>query len=105
MDPPRTGLSFPVLETLAERKPPLLLYVSCLPQSLARDLAELGAAIGLLAGLLWRPAGPMAGMSLAVLLLAAVVTHLRAGDSLRQLVPAVLILALDALYLGSTVIS
>ena len=63
-------------------------------------LAELGAAIGVLAGLLWRPIGLIAGMGLAVLLLAAILTHVRSGDSGRELMPALLILAIDALYLG-----
>jgi uncharacterized membrane protein YphA (DoxX/SURF4 family) len=65
-------------------------------------LTELAAAIGVLAGLLWRPIGLVAGMGLAVLLLAAIATHLRAGDSGRELGPALLILAFDALYLGVT---
>jgi DoxX-like protein len=61
-------------------------------------VAELGAAIGILAGLVWRPIGLIAGMCLAALLLAAVLTHVRAGDRGRELMPALLILALDAMY-------
>lgn len=41
VDPPRSGLSAPVLAALLERRPPLILYVSCLAESLARDLAQL----------------------------------------------------------------
>ena len=63
-------------------------------------LAELAAAIGVLAGLVWRPIGLVAGMCLAVLLLGAILTHVRSGDSGRELMPALLILALDALYLA-----
>lgn len=63
-------------------------------------LAEVGAAAGVLAGLLWRPMGLVAGMGLALLLLGAVFTHLRAGDSARELAPALLIMAVDALYLA-----
>ena len=63
-------------------------------------LAELGAAVGVLAGLLWRPLGLAAGMCLAVLLLAAILTHVRTGDRGRELMPALLILAIDALYLA-----
>jgi len=63
-------------------------------------LAELGAAIGVLGGLLWRPIGLAAGTGLAVLLLGAIATHVRAGDGRRELMPALLILAIDALYLG-----
>jgi hypothetical protein len=63
-------------------------------------LAELAAAIGVLGGLLWRPIGLVAGIGLAVLLLGAILTHVRSGDGRRELVPALLILAFDALYLG-----
>jgi tRNA/tmRNA/rRNA uracil-C5-methylase (TrmA/RlmC/RlmD family) len=38
LDPPRSGLSPAVAEALVESRPPLILYVSCLAQSLARDL-------------------------------------------------------------------
>lgn len=41
VNPPRSGLTPPVIEALAESSPPLLLYVSCLPQSLARNLGPL----------------------------------------------------------------
>jgi DoxX-like protein len=68
-------------------------------------VAELGAALGVLAGLLWRPVGLLAGMSLALLLLGAVFTNVRSGDSSRELTPALLILAIDALYLAVTLSS
>jgi 23S rRNA (uracil1939-C5)-methyltransferase len=41
LDPPRTGLSTPVLEALVSDPPPLILYVSCLAQSLSHDLHKL----------------------------------------------------------------
>jgi tRNA/tmRNA/rRNA uracil-C5-methylase (TrmA/RlmC/RlmD family) len=41
VDPPRSGLSAPVLESLAGMRPSLILYVSCLAESLARVLAAL----------------------------------------------------------------
>lgn len=44
VDPPRSGLTPEFMEALIERSPPLLLYVSCLPHSLARDLLPLTAA-------------------------------------------------------------
>jgi 23S rRNA (uracil1939-C5)-methyltransferase len=44
VDPPRSGLSPELLETLAGMRPPLILYVSCLAESLARDLAALTAS-------------------------------------------------------------
>ncbi|HEX6508147.1 MAG TPA: methyltransferase [Chloroflexota bacterium] len=43
LDPPRTGLSDPVIESLVEGAPSTILYVSCLAQSLARDLHVLMA--------------------------------------------------------------
>lgn len=41
LDPPRSGCSRAVRKTLAELRPRLLLYVSCAPPMLARDLKEL----------------------------------------------------------------
>jgi 23S rRNA (uracil-5-)-methyltransferase RumA len=42
-DPPRAGLSESVRASIARFQPPTVLYVSCLAQSLARDLHELTA--------------------------------------------------------------
>ncbi len=44
LDPPRTGLSDAVRDAVAYDGPPLLLYISCLAASLARDLPALLAA-------------------------------------------------------------
>lgn len=41
VDPPRSGLSAPVRAYLVQRKPRVLLYVSCDPVTLARDVGEL----------------------------------------------------------------
>lgn len=41
LDPPRKGLQEPVLTTLLSHRPPLLLYLSCDPATLARDLKSL----------------------------------------------------------------
>ena len=41
VDPPATGLSKMILETLIENQPTHLIYVSCNPATLARDLAVL----------------------------------------------------------------
>jgi hypothetical protein len=65
--------------------------------------AELAAAGCIVAGLFWPPIGVLAGASLAILVLGAALTHLRAGDSARELVPALAVLALDALYLAVAV--
>ncbi len=67
-------------------------------------VAELAAAAGVLAGLYWRPVGLAAGAGMAVLLLGAVFTHLRASDSPREALPALVLLALDALYLATTLV-
>jgi tRNA/tmRNA/rRNA uracil-C5-methylase (TrmA/RlmC/RlmD family) len=41
VDPPRSGLSDDVLQYLGTERPPLILYISCLAESLARDLTGL----------------------------------------------------------------
>lgn len=41
LDPPRSGCGKPVLKALAKQKPRKLLYVSCAPPMLARDVKEL----------------------------------------------------------------
>ncbi|MEK7382097.1 MAG: 23S rRNA (uracil(1939)-C(5))-methyltransferase RlmD [Elusimicrobiota bacterium] len=43
VDPPRAGLHAKAAATLLEMAPPVLFYVSCNPESLARDLEVLGA--------------------------------------------------------------
>jgi uncharacterized membrane protein YphA (DoxX/SURF4 family) len=63
-------------------------------------VAEMAAAVGVLAGLQWRPPGRLAAARLAVLLLGAIYTHVRAGDSARELMPAALALLLGVLYLA-----
>ena len=61
-------------------------------------VAELAAAAGILIGLFWRPAGVL-GMTL--LLLGALIAHLRAHDSVREALPAVLALAVSGMYLAA----
>ena len=43
VDPPRKGLALPVIETIAAMAPRRLVYVSCDPATLARDVKLLGA--------------------------------------------------------------
>jgi 23S rRNA (uracil-5-)-methyltransferase RumA len=46
MDPPRSGISNKVVEFLAQTKPKKMIYVSCNPATLARDLHELEQKAG-----------------------------------------------------------
>ena len=41
LDPPRSGCGRPVLKTLREQKPRKIIYVSCAPPMLARDIKEM----------------------------------------------------------------
>ena len=66
-------------------------------------VAELAATLGVVAGLSWRPLGVAAALCMVPLLLGAIWMHLRAGMAGRELVPALAVLALDALYLGAAV--
>ena len=44
LDPPRSGCARPVLKTLRQQRPHKIIYVSCAPPMLARDIKELLAA-------------------------------------------------------------
>ncbi|HEU4426435.1 MAG TPA: DoxX family protein [Pilimelia sp.] len=62
-------------------------------------VAELAAAVGVLVGFLWRPAGLLAAAGMTLLLIGAVVTHRRAHDNVREALPALLALAVSGTYL------
>lgn len=64
-------------------------------------VAELAAAIGVLIGLFWRPAGFLAAAGMTLLLLGALVAHRRAHDSIREVVPALGALAIAIGYLAA----
>lgn len=62
-------------------------------------IPELAAAGGLLAGLVWPPVGVAAAIGMVLLLLAALVMHRRANDTVRDALPALIALAVCAVYL------
>jgi len=63
-------------------------------------LAELAAAAGILIGLWWHPLGVAAAAGMALLLLGAIVTHRKAADSVKDMVPALVGLVLTLAYLA-----
>jgi hypothetical protein len=65
-------------------------------------VAELAAAAGILTGLWWHPLGLAAAAGMALLLIGAVITHRRAGDSAKEAAPALAALALTIAYLAIT---
>ena len=64
-------------------------------------VAELAAAVGVLVGLFWRPAGLLAAVGMIALLIGALITHRRAHDSVREALPALLALVVSAGYLAA----
>jgi uncharacterized membrane protein YphA (DoxX/SURF4 family) len=63
-------------------------------------VAELAAAAGILIGLWWHPLGVAAAAGMAVLLVGAIITHRKAADSVKDMVPAVVGLVLALAYLA-----
>jgi DoxX-like family len=57
-------------------------------------LLELSGVAGVLVGLLWAPIGVAAAIGLALLVVGAIVFHVRASDSAADTVPAVIGLGL-----------
>jgi hypothetical protein len=63
-------------------------------------VAELLAASGVIAGLIWAPIGIAAASGMCVLLVGALTTHLRAGDRLQEATPALIALGAGLAYLA-----
>jgi len=61
--------------------------------------AELAAAIGVVAGLWWHPLGLAAAAGMAALLIGALITHRRAGDSVKEAAAALVALVIVIAYL------
>ncbi len=59
---------------------------------------ELAAAAGVLVGLSWRPAGLLAAAGMTLLLFGALIAHRRAHDHIRDLLPALVALAIAVAY-------
>jgi hypothetical protein len=57
-------------------------------------LLELAGVVGVLAGLAWAPIGVAAAVGLALLVLGAIIFHVRAGDGAADTAPAVIGLGL-----------
>jgi uncharacterized membrane protein YphA (DoxX/SURF4 family) len=61
-------------------------------------IPELAAAVGVLIGLFWRPAGLIAAAGMTLLLVGALAAHWRAHDPARDAVPALVALAIAVAY-------
>jgi hypothetical protein len=66
-------------------------------------VAELAAAAGVIAGLWWHPLGLAAATAMALLLIGALITHQRAGDTAKEITPALITLVVTAGYLAVTI--
>ncbi|MBF6065361.1 DoxX family protein [Nocardia terpenica] len=51
-------------------------------------VVEIAGAAGLLAGIGWYPIGLAAGVGVLLLMIGAIITHVRIGDALAEMVPA-----------------
>ena len=64
-------------------------------------MAELAAAGGVLAGVWWHALGLAAASGMALLLIGALASHRRAGDTIKETTPALVALAIAAAYLAA----
>jgi hypothetical protein len=64
-------------------------------------VAEVTAAGGVLAGLWWHALGLAAAGGVAVLLLGALASHRRVGDTVKETMPALVALVIAAAYLAA----
>jgi hypothetical protein len=63
-------------------------------------VAELLAAIGVAAGLVWPPIGVAAASGMCALLLGALTSHRRSGDGFHDALPALVAFAVNVSYLA-----
>lgn len=50
---------------------------------------EIAGALGMLAGTMWWPIGAAAGIGLMLLMIGALITHMKAGDSVGEYAPSI----------------
>jgi hypothetical protein len=62
-------------------------------------IAELAAAVGVLFGLFWRPAGLLAASGMILLLAGALAFYRRTHGTLREAIPALVALPITVAYL------
>lgn len=70
------------------------------PRYRAIGVLEAAAAVGVVAGILWRPVGFAAALGMIALLVGAVKCHRRAHDELGEYVAALVFLAASLAYVG-----
>ncbi|MBE1575188.1 DoxX family protein [Amycolatopsis roodepoortensis] len=66
---------------------------------------ELAGAAGLVAGLFWRPLGIAAAAGLVALLIGAAVSHVRAGDGIKDVAPPVWLALVSAAAAVTAIVS
>ena len=60
--------------------------------------AEIAGAVGILVGIWLNGLGLVAGIAVVALMVGAVAFHVRAGDAINGIVPAIVALAISAVY-------